>query len=110
MAKYLVQAKYQESGLKGLLKEGGSARKAVVEKLLDSMGGTIEAYYYAFGDTDLFIIVDVPDNATAAAISMLVSATGAATNKVTVLLTPQEIDAASKKTGTYTPPGGARPA
>lgn len=105
MPKYLVQANYIGEGLKGLLKEGGSGRHAAVEKLFGSVGGKIEAFYYAFGDTDLFIIADVPDNVTAAALSLIVNAAGTATAKVTVLLTAEEIDAAAKKTATYRPPG-----
>lgn len=105
MPKYLVQANYVGEGLKGLLKEGGSSRRAAVEKLFGSVGGKVEAFYYAFGDTDVFIIGDVPDNVSAAALSLTVSATGAATVKITVLLSPEEIDAAAKKTVSYRPPG-----
>ena len=105
MPKYLVQANYVGEGLKGLLKEGGSSRRAAVEKLFGSLGGKVEAFYYAFGDTDLFVIADVPDNVTAAALSLTVNAAGAATARVTVLLTPEEIDAASKKSPSYRPPG-----
>ena len=105
MPKYLVQANYVGEGIKGLLKEGGSARRAAVEKLFGSVGGKVEAYYYAFGDTDLFVIADVPDNTTAAALSLIVNAAGAATAKITVLLTSEEMDAATKKTPSYRPPG-----
>jgi uncharacterized protein with GYD domain len=105
MPKYLVQANYVGEGIKGLLKEGGSSRRAAVEKLFASLGGKVEAFYYAFGDTDLFVIADAPDNVTAAALSLTVNAAGAATSKVTVLLTPEEIDAASKKSPSYRPPG-----
>jgi uncharacterized protein with GYD domain len=105
MQKYLIQANYVGEGLKGLLKEGGSSRRAAVEKLFGSVGGRVEAFYYAFGDTDLFIIADVPDNVSAAALSLTVNAAGAATAKVTVLLTAEEIDAAAKKTPMYRPPG-----
>ena len=105
MPKYLIQANYVGDGLKGLLKEGGSSRRAAVEKLFGSVGGKVEAFYYAFGDTDLFVIADVPDNVTAAALSLIVNAAGAATTKITVLLTAEEIDAAAKKTATYRPPG-----
>jgi len=105
MPKYLVEANYVGEGVKGLLKEGGSGRRAAVEKLFGSVGGKIESFYYAFGDTDLFVIADLPDNATAAALSLVVSAAGAATTRVTVLLTPEEIDAATKKTPSYRPPG-----
>ncbi len=105
MAKYLTQAKYIGDGLKGLLEEGGSKRREAIEKLLASVGGKVESFYYAFGDTDLFAIMDVPDNITAVALSLIVNSSGAATTKITVLLTPEEIDAAVKKTADYRPPG-----
>jgi uncharacterized protein with GYD domain len=105
MAKYLIHANYVGDGVAGLLKDGGTARRTAVEKLGASVGGTVEAFYYAFGDTDLYIIFDCPDHASMAALSMIVNATGAATCRTTVLLTPEELDAAAKKTPSYTPPG-----
>jgi uncharacterized protein with GYD domain len=105
MPKYLVEANYTVEGLKGLLKEGGSSRRAAIEKLYASVGGKVEAFYYAFGKTDVFIIADVPDNVSTAALSLTVSAAGAATSRVTVLLTPEEIDAAARKSPQYRPPG-----
>jgi uncharacterized protein with GYD domain len=105
MPKYLVQANYVEAGLKGLLKEGGTSRRTAVEKAFGSVGGKLEGFYFAFGDTDAFVIGDLPDNVTAAALSLIVNATGGVTAKVTVLLTPEEIDAAVKKTPNYRPPG-----
>ena len=105
MPKYLIQANYVGEGIKGLLKDGGTGRRTAVEKLFSSVGGKVETFYYAFGDTDLFVIADVPDNVTAAALSLTVNAAGAATAGITVLLTPEEIDAAAKKTPNYRPPG-----
>ncbi len=105
MAKYLAQCNYVGEGLKGLLKEGGSSRRAVVEKLVQSLGGKVEAFYYAFGDTDLYIIIDAPDNISAAAATLTVNASGAIAVKTTVLLTPEEIDEAVKKSPAYRPPG-----
>jgi uncharacterized protein with GYD domain len=105
MAKYLIQASYAAAGTRGLLKEGGTARRAAVEKLFASVGGKVEAFYFAFGDADLFIIADVPDNVSAAALSLTVNAAGTATAKVTVLLTAAEIDAATKQTPSYRAPG-----
>lgn len=105
MPKYLVQANYVGEGIKGLRKEGGSSRRAAVEKAFESVGAKVDAFYYAFGDTDLFIIVDAPDNVTMAALSLTVNVTGTATVKVTVLLTAEEIDAATKKSPSYRPPG-----
>jgi len=105
MPKYLIEANYFGEGVKGLLKDGGSSRRAAVEKLFASVGGKLEAFYYAFGKTDLFIIADLPDNVSAAALSLTVNAAGFATSRVTVLLTPEEIDAATKKSPQYRPPG-----
>jgi len=105
MAKYLCQANYIGEGIKGLLKDGGSKRRAAVEQLAKSLGGTVEAFYYAFGDTDLYGIADFPDDATAAAFVLTVNASGTVTCKTTVLLTPEEIDEAAKKSPVYSPPG-----
>ena len=105
MPKYLAQCNYVGEGVKGLLKEGGSSRRAIVEKLIESVGGTVEAFYYAFGETDLYIIADLPDNTTMTALSLLVAASGAIDIKTTVLITPEEVDEAVKKTPSYRPPG-----
>jgi uncharacterized protein with GYD domain len=105
MPKYLIQANYVGEGVKGLLKDGGTGRRAAVEKALGSVGGKVESFYYAFGDIDVFVVVEVPDNVTAAALSLIVNAPGTVAAKFTVLLTPEEIDAAAKKTPNYRPPG-----
>ncbi len=105
MPKYLLQASYTAEGLRGLLKEGATKRKAAAEQLIDSLGGKLEVFYPAFGDTDVFLIVDAPDNESAAAASMAVGASGAVQVKTTVLLTPEEMDRATKKTVSYRPPG-----
>ena len=106
MPKYLIEANYVGKGIDGLLKEGGTKRRAVVEEMFKSMGGTVEAFYFAFGDTDAFIIGELPDNACAAALALRVNAAGAASCKTRVLITPQEVDEASKKSVSYRPPGG----
>jgi uncharacterized protein with GYD domain len=105
MPKYLIKANYVGEGLKGLLKEGGTSRRAVVEKMINSMGGKLEAFYYAFGETDLYVIVDMPDNVSTAAFNLTVAASGAVTLNATVLMTPEEIDQAVKKSPSYRPPG-----
>jgi len=105
MPKYLVQASYSADGAKGLLKEGGTKRRAAVEAMTKGFGGRVESFYYAFGDTDAFVVVEVPDNVTAAAVSLAVNASGAVSLKLTPLLTPEEIDEATKKTITYQAPG-----
>ena len=105
MPKYLAHASYTVEGLKGLLKDGGTKRRDAVEQLAKGLGGTVEAFYYAFGDDDLFVIFDLPDNVSATIGSMVVNASGAAKAKMTVLLTPEEVDEATKKSVDYIPPG-----
>ena len=105
MAKYLVSASYTADGVRGVLKEGGNARRQAVKSLIEGLGGTLEAFYFAFGDTDVYAIVDLPDSASAAAASLAVSATGATRSQITVLLTPDEVDDATGKTTAYRAPG-----
>ncbi len=105
MPKYLCQVNYVGEGIKGLLKDGGSKRRAVTEKLFQSLGATIEAYYYAFGDTDLYIIGEFPNHAAVTACALTVAATGTISVKTTVLLTPEDVDAAAKLKATYSAPG-----
>jgi uncharacterized protein with GYD domain len=105
MPKYLVQFTYTGEGKKGLLKEGGTSRRAATEKLVKSLGGTLEAYYFAFGESDGFVIADLPDNVSIASIALTVAASGLVAVKTIVLLTPEQIDEAVKKTPSYRPPG-----
>jgi uncharacterized protein with GYD domain len=105
MAKYLIEASYLAEGMKGLIKEGGTRRRQAVDELFASLGGTVEAFYYAFGEKDVVIIGDLPDNSTAAALAIRINAAGVTTVKMTVLLTAQQIDEAVKKTSIYRPPG-----
>ena len=104
MAKYLLKASYTAEGTKGLLREGGTKRRQAVEEAIRSAGGKLEAFYYAFGDEDVIIIADLPDNVSVASASLAVNSSGAATTKTIVLLTAEEIDAACKKTIGYRPP------
>lgn len=106
MAKYLLQGNYVGEGIKGLMKEGGSSRRAAIRALVESVGGKLESVYYALGKTDIFVIVDLPDHATATALALTVNSSGAATVSTTVLMTPEDVDAAIKKTPTYRRPGG----
>ena len=105
MPKFLYQATYTGDGTKGLLKEGGSKRRAAVEEVMKGLGGKAEGFYYAFGEPDVFLIADLPDQASAAALSLAVNASGAVHLKTTVLMTPEEMDAAAKKTVQYRAPG-----
>lgn len=105
MPKYLVEATYTLEGVKGFLKEGGSKRREAVEAAIKSAGGKLEAFYFAFGEPDALAILDLPDNSTAAAASLAFNATGAVRLKTVVLLTPEEMDQANKKSVNYRPPG-----
>jgi uncharacterized protein with GYD domain len=105
MAKYLITASYTAEGAKGVLKDGGTKRRAAAEAAIRSAGGKLEAFYFAFGENDAFVIVDAPDNSTIASASLAINASGAVRTKTVVLLTPEEIDQATKKGTTYTPPG-----
>ena len=105
MASFLVQFSYTEQGVKGLLKEGGSKRREATEQLVKSLGGKLVAYYFSFGEYDGIAIVEGLENADAAAANLLVGASGAAKTKTTVLLTPEEVDRATRKNGTFRAPG-----
>ena len=105
MARYLVRATFNDQGARGMLKEGGSARRATLDQLITKVGGSMEAFYFAFGDDDVIVIANLPDNVTAAALGLNVSASGAVHTTTTVLLTPEEIDAAVKKEVGYRAPG-----
>jgi uncharacterized protein with GYD domain len=105
MAKYLFQASYTTEGAKGLLKDGGTKRRQAAKALVESVGGKLEAFYFGFGTTDAYVIVDLPDNVSAAAVSVATMASGAITGNIVVLLTAEEMDQAVKKSAAYTPPG-----
>jgi uncharacterized protein with GYD domain len=109
MATYLVRSTYTKKGLKGLLKEGGTARREAVAKAAEDLGAKLVAYYYAFGETDVFTILEFPDNVMASAAALVVNAAGTSKTQTTVLLTPEEVDQAvelaNEKMAAYRPPG-----
>jgi uncharacterized protein with GYD domain len=107
MPRYLFTASYPKEGLRGLLAEGGTARRAAVEKTVAELGGHLESFDFAFGGEDAYVIVELPDNRAAAAIALTVNAAGLTHLKTTVLLAPEEVDSAAQQTVHYTPPGSA---
>lgn len=105
MPTYLWRASYTAEGTKGLAKEGGTKRRAAVQQMVEKAGGKLHAFYFALGESDVYAIAEFPDVATAVAMSLAVNASGAVNLKSTVLLSPEEFDAATKKSIGYRPPG-----
>ena len=105
MPKYLILGSYSDEGLKGLLKEGGSKRREAAEQAVKGLGGQLEAYYYAFGEHDFVVIADLPSNVDASALSLTANLSGGLKSHMTVLITPEEVDQATKRTVKFRPPG-----
>jgi uncharacterized protein with GYD domain len=105
MPRYLFQITYTETGLQGILKEGGSQQREAMQTAIKSLEGWLEAIYFSFGEIDMYVIAQLPDNVSASAFSMIASSAGAAKVKTIVLISPEEIDTATKKTINYCPPG-----
>jgi uncharacterized protein with GYD domain len=105
MPKYLIEASYTLEGVKGVQSAGGTSRRDAIATLAESAGGRMESFYFAFGDHDVYTIVDLPDNESAAAVAITVNAAGGAAVRTTLLLTPEEVDAAAKRSVDYRPPG-----
>ena len=105
MAKYLYRTSYTQDGVAGLIREGGTGRRDALRHTVEGLGGTLEGFYYAFGDDDLLLIADLPDEESATALSLFVSAAGALTVSCTVLMEPETIDAAVSKSVAYRKPG-----
>jgi uncharacterized protein with GYD domain len=105
MPKYLIEASYTQEGVRGIQSGGGSSRRDAIAKLAESSGGKLESFYFAFGDRDVYTIVELPDNETATAVALTVNSSGAVNIRTTVLVTPEEVDAAAKQSVDYRPPG-----
>ncbi len=106
MGKYLFTARYTAEGAKGLVRDGGTGRRAAVEKACAAAGGRLESMYFAFGGVDAYVIADLPDNVSAAALALAVNQAGGAATTTVVLMTAAEVDEAAKKSVAYRPPGG----
>ena len=105
MPKYLIEASYTVDGAKGVQSAGGTSRREAVAHVAESVGGKLESFYFAFGDSDAYVVCDLPDNESATAVALTVNSSGGATVKTVVLLTPEEVDAAAKRSVDYRPPG-----
>ena len=105
MPKFLFQASYTQEGVKGVRSAGGSARRDAVAHVAESVGGSIENFYFAFGGSDAYVVLDLPDNESAAAVALTVNSAGGAVVNTVVLLTAEEVDAAAQRSVDYKPPG-----
>lgn len=105
MTKYLIKVNYTADGARGLIKDGGSKRRSAAQAVGESLGGRLESMYFALGDTDAYVIADMPDNTSVAALTLALAASGGVTATTTVLLTAEEMDQASQKSPAYKPPG-----
>lgn len=105
MPKYMIHASYTVAGVKGLQSKGGSSRREAIAEMLEGLGGSLESMYFAFGDADVVVIADLPDNEAATAVALTVNAAGGAATRTWVLLTPEEVDAAAKLSVSYRAPG-----
>ena len=107
MPKFLTLGSYSADGAKGVLKDGGTKRRAAAEQLVKSLGGTIEAMYFCgSGDADVVLIADFPDTASIAATGLVTRAAGALTTGRSIpLITPEELDEVAKKSVSYQAPG-----
>jgi uncharacterized protein with GYD domain len=105
MPTYLWRASYTTDGVKGLIKDGGTKRRAAIQQMIEQTGGKLHAFYFALGEADAFCIAEFPDVATAVAVSATVNASGLVHLSSTLLVSPEEVDAAAKKSIAYKPPG-----
>ena len=106
MRRFMFKVSYTKDGMQGVIKEGGASRQTAVEKMAADMGGSISSFDFAFGDTDVYVIAEMPDEITAAAVATAVAASGAASIETVVLLSAEDVDAAIGKHAPYRPPGG----
>jgi len=105
MPKFLIKASYTGEGARGLMKDGGTGRRTAVEQMVKSIGGRVEAFYFAYGDTDVYVITELPDASAGLALSLAVNASGAVRLSTTPLITPEEMDAVAKRSVAYRAPG-----
>src|SRR5256712_11617227 len=105
MPKYFFQGSYSVEGIRGLQKDGGSKRRAAAQQAAQSVGGKLDTFYFALGTDDVVGIIDLPDNVSAAAVSLVINAAGAFKFKKTWLVPPAETGPATKKRANFKPPG-----
>jgi uncharacterized protein with GYD domain len=105
MPKYLLEASYTLEGIRGIQSAGGTARREAVVETLESVGGKLLSFDFALGDRDVFLMCELPDNEAATALALTVNGSGAVNVRTTVLVSPEEVDAAAKRSVPYRAPG-----
>ena len=105
MPKYLISASYSAEGLRGLQRDKASGRRTALTSAVEGVGGKVEGFYYALGEDDAYVIADLPDNVSATALGIAISAAGLARTRTTVLMTVEEVDRALEKAVNYRAPG-----
>jgi len=105
MPKYLFYGAYTPEGFKGLMEEGGTKRIEAAKQALGSVGGSLEAFYFSFGEKDFYIIVNLPDNTTTTAVTFAGNVSGTFRIQGVPLLTAAEMDEAVRKSVDFRPPG-----
>jgi uncharacterized protein with GYD domain len=105
MNRYMFIARYASTGAQGVVSKGGRARATAIEKAVADLGGHMETFDFAFGEDDVFTLCELPDNKAAAAIALAVNSAGLAHVRTVVLMSPEDIDAATKQSVTYAAPG-----
>lgn len=105
MPKFLFEASYTQDGVKGIQRAGGTSRRDAIATMVEGMGGKLEGFYFAFGETDVYAVADLPGTYVASAVALAINGSGGATVKMQVLITPAEVDAAAERSVQYRPPG-----
>jgi uncharacterized protein with GYD domain len=107
MAYYLLQGAYTSESWKSLV-SNPTDRVEAVRPIIEKLGGKVEGAWFTFGDYDVVLVMQMPDNVSAAAFSLAVAASGAfKTHKTTPLMTIADgVEAMKKAAGAgYRPPG-----
>jgi uncharacterized protein with GYD domain len=105
MPKYLIAANYTAEGMEGVRAKGAKTRVDAVSAMLEGVGGSLESFHFAFGDTDVYAIAEAPDDEAAAAVALTINASGAVKATTVKLLTVDQVDEALRRTVEYMPPG-----
>ncbi|BCP54595.1 hypothetical protein K32_32120 [Kaistia sp. 32K] len=106
MAYYLLQVSYSSNAVKAMVANPQN-REDAARKAVESLGGSLKAFYFALGEFDVALIAEFPDNKSAAALSLAIGSSGSLSKiRTTVLMTTAEgmESMRSAKAAKYSPP------